>query len=291
MNNELKHNGMYAYVINHFGSKIKYLEYEIYTILMLKSISKYDIIYMYSIIDTPKIFVEIIEKMNVKTFGYDDSIIISKSNKFSSIYKHFNTLRTCSFIYSNLITGYKKICLVESDIIFRKEFNNIFKLKTPSVNIYCENYKKCLTNYKSDIQVKKFLDICEKSSPINGGVMLIKPEPKLISELENKLEIVIKHNCNYPNEMLFVLLYNNFYNLPINYNYQKYLKINNINVYACHFASSIYKHIDIIKDKYVDKIKNKYEKENILYFKSNYYDKYNNNVKKIIEKLNLTQNI
>ena len=38
---------MFAYVIIHFGSNIKYLEYEIYSILMLKSISKHDIVYMY----------------------------------------------------------------------------------------------------------------------------------------------------------------------------------------------------------------------------------------------------
>jgi hypothetical protein len=49
---------MYAFVINHFGSNIKYLEYEIYTILMLKSICSYDIVYMYSKIDTLKFLLE-----------------------------------------------------------------------------------------------------------------------------------------------------------------------------------------------------------------------------------------
>ena len=93
---------MFAYVIIHFGSNIKYLEYEMYEIIMLQSISKYDIVYMYSIHDTPEIFVKTIQKMSIKTKGFDDSLIIDKSNKFSSFYQHFNLLRLlfclCKFI-------------------------------------------------------------------------------------------------------------------------------------------------------------------------------------------------
>ena len=41
---------MYAYVLVHFGSNIKYLEYEIYTVLMLQRITKHDIVYLYNLL-------------------------------------------------------------------------------------------------------------------------------------------------------------------------------------------------------------------------------------------------
>lgn len=37
---------MYAFVLVHFGDKPKYLELEIYSALMLKDNTKYDIIYI-----------------------------------------------------------------------------------------------------------------------------------------------------------------------------------------------------------------------------------------------------
>ena len=44
---------MYAFSLIHFGDKLKYLELEIYLVIMLRKHTKYDIIYLYSINDTP----------------------------------------------------------------------------------------------------------------------------------------------------------------------------------------------------------------------------------------------
>ena len=200
---------MFAYVIIHFGSNIKYLEYEIYSILMLKSISKHDIVYMYSIIDTPEIFVKIIEKMGIKVKGFDDSIIINASKKFSSFYTHFNLLRLCCFIYANLLTEYKKICIVESDIIFYPGFDTVFGLKVPSVFLYLKktetDKEKVFTNYSVNLDINRMIEICKKGSPLNGGVMLFKPDKKILERFEKNFNTVIENNCAYPNETLFLL--------------------------------------------------------------------------------------
>ena len=60
---------MYAFVIIHFGNKPKYLELEIYVSKMIRDNSKYDIVYLYSINDTPQEFIKIIESLNVKVIS------------------------------------------------------------------------------------------------------------------------------------------------------------------------------------------------------------------------------
>jgi len=274
---------MFAYVIIHFGSNIKYLEYEMYEIIMLQSISKYDIVYMYSIHDTPEIFVKTIKKMGVKTKEFDDSLIIDRSKKFSSIYPHFNVLRVCCFIYANLLVEYEKVCVIESDIILYKGLDNVFKLKTPSVYFYDIDRKNSLNNYKID-NIDKKTNVCDFSL-INGGVMLFEPNKKLIKNLDTYIDSIITNNCKFPNETLFLLLYNDIYNLPINYNIRKYIDFKEIKIYGRHFDFTQYKPLDIIKDNYVDKVKTQIVKESLQYFKTNYYDKYHTEIDKIIDKI------
>jgi hypothetical protein len=274
---------MFAYVIIHFGSNIKYLEYEMYEIIMLQSISKYDIVYMYSIHDTPEIFVKTIKKMGVKTKGFDDSLIIDRSKKFSSIYPHFNVLRVCCFIYANLLVEYEKVCVIESDIILYKGIDNVFKLQTPSVYFYDIDRKNSLKNYKI-VNIDKKTNVCDFSL-INGGVMLFEPNKKLIKNLDTYIDSIITHNCKFPNETLFLLLYNDIYNLPINYNIRKYIDFKEIKIYGRHFDFTQYKPLDIIKDNYVDKVKTQIVKESLKYFKTNYYDKYHTEIDKIIDKI------
>ena len=281
---------MFAYVIIHFGSKVKYLEYEIYSILMLKSISKHDIVYMYSLSDTPEIFVKIIEKMGVKTKGFDDSIIIDASKKFSSVYEHFNTLRTCGFIYANMLVEYKKICIVESDIIFYPDFDTVFELKVPSVFLYLKHTEtdkeKVFTNYPVNLNINRMIEICKKGSPLNGGVMLFKPDKNILKNFEKNFSTVIENNCAYPNETLFLLSYpKTIYNLPITYNLRKNININKSKIYGHHFDTTVYKPLDIIKDNYIGKMKTNQVKKSLEYFKKQFYDKYNEMVSKIISKI------
>jgi hypothetical protein len=264
---------MFAYALIHFGSNIKYLEYEIYTIMMLKKISKYDIIYLYSCVDTPKSFVKVIKKLNVKTKSFDDSVIINASKSYKSVYSHFNTLRTCCFIYANLLTKYKKVCIIESDIIFYDGFDSIFKLKTPSASLYNEQFKR-----------ENLLKVCKTGSPANGGVILLTPNKNILKDFHRNFNIILSNNCIYPNEILFVMLYDKIYNLPNEYNWRKFGNKSKI-IYGHHFDTTIYKPVDIIKDNYIRKIKSKIEKQSIIYFKTKFYDKYNVLITQVLNKV------
>lgn len=286
---------MYAFVLIHFGNKPKYFELEIYSVLMLKNNTKYDIVYLYSINDTPQIFVDTMKKYCTKVIPFDDKGITYEIDKFKSIYSHFNTLRTCDFLFAYKLIEYKKICIIESDIIILKNMDDIFTLKTPSVLTYY-NINKILENYKINLNTKKNLEECSKKSYINGGVMLIKPSLSKYNLLLNNIKKIISNNCIYPNETLFIISNNTIYNLPYKYNgvqydLNKYSKLFNIDMKkylkTVHLNSSEYKHINVIKDKYLNKFKtsnNNNKKllyEFISFFKKTYFDKYNVNIKKI----------
>ena len=275
---------MFAYVIIHFGDNIKYLEYEIYSILMLKSISNHDIIYMYSSIDTPEIFVKTIKNMGIKTKSFNDSILFKKSQAFTSFYKQFNLLRICCFIYANTLIQYDKICIVESDILLSKGFNNVFDLKVPSVYFHNDNINVATKNSKIILDKTEMLKVCNnsKKSPINGGVMLFKPDKNILKNFEKYIDIMLENKCIFPNEILFLLIYDKIYNLPINYNIRKYMDFPNVEIYGRHFDCTTYKALDIIKDDYIDKIKTPIVKKSVKHFKKKYYDKYNKEISMII---------
>jgi hypothetical protein len=279
----------YAYVLIHFGSNIKYFEYELYSIINLKAISKYDIVYMYSINDTPQKFVNFIEKLNVKTMSFDDNIILNKLNKFKSTYTHFNTLRTCAFIFANNLIEYDKICVVESDMIFMNNFDTVFDNNIPAILLYTDS-KNIDKNYYISIDKKKFIKECDTNSNCNGGVLLFKPDKKIIKKYLKNLNQIVKYNCAYPNETLFLYTNVNIYNLPIffnmsHYHLDKFKKIvNQNNILNYHFNSTVYKPLDIIKDNYIDSIK-KSKHFSILFFKKYYYDKFNEYIKTVIKKI------
>ena len=52
-----------------------------------------------------------------------------------------------------------------------------------------------------------------------------------------------------------------------------------------HFNHSVYKPVNIIKDKYIEKEKKYFKKKVILFFKKNYYDMYHEKIEKLIEYL------
>ena len=287
---------MYAFVLVHFGNKPKYLELEIYSALMLKNNTKYDIIYLYSINDTPQKFVDIMKKYCTKVIPFDDNgITYNIQQKFKSFYNHFNTLRTCNFLFAYKLIEYKKICIIESDILILQNLDDIFTLKTPSLFTYF-NINKILENYKTEFNSKKLLEECQKNSYINGGVMLIKPSLNKYKLLVKNIKTIILNNCKYPNETLFMISHNIIYNLPFKYNglqfeinrfsqlfeidMTKYLK-------TVHFNSSQYKHVNTIKNNYIYKFKNSNMKnkkilyEFLLLFKEKYYNKYHKKIEKI----------
>jgi alpha-N-acetylglucosamine transferase len=282
----------FAFCIIHFGSNSIYLEYEIYTILMLKKCSIYDIVYLYSINDTPSEFVKIIESFDVIVQGYDDSNITYniQDSQFISTYQHFNTLRTCNYMFALNLTKYKKVCIIESDMVIMKNIDPIFSLKAPAILYYLD--EKNITKNKKINRTCE--DLFEYSATkgiggiVNGGLMLFKPSKKLFKESVQKMQFVIKKNCKYPNESLFLYTMKDLYNLPILYNLTQYYidKYKSIkdDVVVFHFNNSQFKPLDFIKDDYINKNKKEIRRNIVYFFKKNYYDPYHEFVEKKMKK-------
>jgi alpha-N-acetylglucosamine transferase len=285
-----------AFIIVHFGDKIKYLELEIYLSLMIRKNSSNDIVYLYSINDTPISFVNIMKNYCNYTIAYDDKDITYDIKNFKSYYEHFNTLRTCNFLFAYQLTQYNRVCLIESDTIILKNIDDIFELKSPSILVYDKNINKIVENYKCKLDHKQILSECSTRSTINGGIILLKPSEKKYNRAIKKIKLVISANCMYPNETLFLLINKNVYNLPFKYNsiqyyirkYGDYLKID-MNKYCSilHINSAEYKHIDIIRDNWLEKLKQKKPHLAIFieFFKTKYYDRYNVDILKLLSKI------
>jgi hypothetical protein len=277
---------MYAFLLVHFGANTRYLELELYLLINLRKYTKYDIIYLYSITDTPQKFIDIVSPYCTKTVPYNDDKI-TYNVQFNSYYKHFNLLRTCNFIFGYLLTEYKKICTVESDMVIVKNIDDIFELKTPSMLVYTAS--NLLKNQKI---LKKNIN-----TECNGGIMLFKPSVRKYNEYVKNIKYII--DTKFPNESLFIYSNKTLYNLPYKYNShgfeyelnqikEKY-KIEDMKEYIVllHFKVNVYKHIDVIRDNYL--IRRKRTRPLIYYYLSNYkkeyYDKYNKMITKMISGL------
>jgi hypothetical protein len=126
--------------------------------------------------------------------------------------------------------------------------------------------------------------------------MLFDPSLEKYDMCIKKIKDVIEKEYKYPNESLYLLVNDYIYNLPYKYNgtqfqfkvvgnkyninLKKYLK-------TVHFNSTEYKHIDIIRDNYLEFLKNKHK---LLYyfvikFKKEYYDIYYEKIHKIINEI------
>jgi len=283
-----------AFVIIHFGSNLKYLELELYFIINLQKFTKYDILYMYSINDTPNEFVLAVEQFNVSCIKYDDTNITNNIKNFTSQYTRFNTLRTCNFMFAYNLIKYNKICIIECDMIITKNIDNIFDLHFPSILYFNKDISKHNENYLLEKRTKKnILDICTTKSEYNGGVLLIEPSIKMFDLYKKNIKKIIKNNCIFPNETLFVYTNNKkLYNLPDMYNKSKYLlkkysKNDSIFINYVYHYNCEHKHLDIIKDKYLDKMHG-FPKNIILFFKKNIYDKNYKEMNRALDILNFS---
>jgi hypothetical protein len=253
----------YAFVLLHFGSSLKYFEYELYFVKMLRKWSSpgIDLIYMCIQDDTPNttpdFFVETMHK-------YFDKVYIIKSlphaENYVSHYTHFNTLHTCNFIYGYKLTKYDKVCIVESDMVITENISDIFNLPTPSVLVLNNESK-----YDSSV-----------GSPINGGIMLFKPSWYSWYTSLASMPGVIQDNAKYPNEELFLRTWKKINPLPERYNYCHYhlskLTAKDKLPSIVHFNETKWKVLDIIRDKYSNKFPAKVRV--VEYFKKNFYYRY-----------------
>ena len=294
----------YAFAIIHFGSNPVYLELEMYFFKMLRKNTSNDIIYLYSVNDTPQAFVDAIRPLVTEVIPYDDKHI-TYDVTFNSGYTNFNTLRTCNFIFAYTLKKYNKVCIIESDMVIMRNLDDIFGLQTPAVLTYYIGNVNLKKNEKIRNNPTEVLAKCKEMGRINGGVMLIYPSMTLFNKYKEKIQDVVQHECKYPNETLFEYVNNSYYNLPIQYNLSHYLaKSHTLQQYELtprdiviyHFNETKYKHLDIIKnpldengDNWLEIIQRnkKYEvkKLPILHYKTTTYDKYRSIIEPIIAAL------
>ena len=294
-----------AFALIHFGSNAKYFELELYFCMMLRNYTKQNIIYMYSLRDTPAAFVSEIAPFVYETIGFDDDTITVNVDYVSG-YSSFNTLRTCDFIFAYTLTQYQKVCIVESDLVIMKRIDDIFKLNTPAILSYQHHKRGNLFTHAINhnrkhartIDDSQLLKKCEGESGLNGGVMLIEPSEAMFNKYSTAIKEVAKHTCKYPNEALFELINNSYYNLPVKYNLSHYhtlrldeMGISPSDVVIYHFNETEYKHLDTIKEKWLEKTENdtnpKYrvKKLAIYHFRDTVYNPHHLHVNAILRKL------
>jgi thiol-disulfide isomerase/thioredoxin len=256
-----------AFAIIHFGSNPKYFELELYFCSMLKDYTENNIIYMYSTSDTPASFVTTIEPFVYKTIGFDDNKI-TNNVEFTSGYASFNTLRTCDFIFAYTLMEYEKICIIESDLVIMGNIDSIFRLNTPSILYYGGGETNLNKNTEYHSNENNVLRECREKSDANGGVMVIRPSMELFHKCVETIPIIAENQCKYPNEALFQYVNKTFYNLPVKYNLSHYhtLRLNRYGmnpdgseVLIFHFNETDKKHLDIIKDKWLEENKDNAE--------------------------------
>ena len=275
----------YAFVLIHFGSNPVYFEYELYSVFMIRSICNYDFVYMYSKSDTPPKFVEVMKKFNVKTVEYDDSVINKKIDNFKSVYEHFNTFKTCAFFYANMLTEYDKVCVIESDQVYKKGFEKVFELNGPAILYYNQPPSDYDKHNKLSIDKKFIISECNKNSHTNGGILVFKPDKKIIESYIKNMDIIAGKNCSYPNETLFLYTNNIIYNVPFRYNASHYMfeKKYSKEILNYHFNSTIYKPLNNIKDNYKIDKKFKIKNEVVEFFRNNFYNKYHERVDELMK--------
>jgi len=295
-----------AFAIVHFGSNPVYLELELYFFIMLRKYTKNDILYLYSVNDTPPSFVEAVRPLVDEVIPYDDKGITFDVN-FESGYSSFNTLRTCNFIFAYTLEKYEKVCIIESDMVIMGNMDSVFKLNSPAVLTYYlgnkGQEKQLKTNVRVENKAEEVIAKCNEMGRTNGGVMLIEPSMRLFETYKDKIQDVVKHTCKYPNETLFEYVNHSYFNMPIQYNLSHFLAKPHIvakygltkdEILVFHFNETKFKHIDIIKnpvdDSGINWLENsdpKYaiKKMAVLHYKDTVYDKN----RKMISKLLLTE--
>jgi hypothetical protein len=290
-----------AFATIHFGNNPVYLELELYFFRMLKKYTKNNILYLYSINDTPSSFVDAVRPLVHDVIPYDDKSI-TYDVKFKSGYSSFNTLRTCNFIFAYTLEKYDKICIIESDMVIMDNLDSIFNLNAPAVLTYYIGDKQLKTNARIKNTQEEVLAKCKDMGRINGGVMLIEPNMRLFETYKEKIQDVVKHTCKYPNETLFEYVNNSYFNMPIQYNLSHFFAKPHIitkygltkdEILVFHFNETKFKHIDIIKDpidesgiNWLENSDPKYaiKKNAVLHYKDTVYDKHPE-ISKIISKL------
>ena len=111
-----------AFVLTHFGNNPLFFEATLYFVFNLTQHTHNNIVWLYSVIDTPSIFVEIMSTLVflVKPYNEDNITAINTGNgTVGSIITQANPfkygvsmIRVCNWIFAYKLTQYTKLCLI-----------------------------------------------------------------------------------------------------------------------------------------------------------------------------------
>jgi hypothetical protein len=256
--------------------------------------------------DTPPAFVDEMRPLVTSVKGYDDDgvlVNVPSAGKYSK----FSALRTCNFMYAFNMTEYSKVCVIESDIVILKSINSIFKLRAPAIVTYRSHtklgdspIKATDNNERRHLTTRLAKLTTEQKSDLNGGVVLLVPEPDKFMECMHSIKFIIEMQFPYPNESLFQYIFPIHRNLPIIYNLTHF-NIHKINssyyitkksIVAVHFNETKYKHIDVVKsDELMTELKTKSRYSCIApvieYFAENVFFPYEVDVETALERVKI----
>ena len=105
-------------------------------------------------------------------------------------------------------------------MIITQNIDEIFVLKCPAILYYpLDKFgDKINQNIMVKISERYILVKCPIESFSNDCIMFIEPSMTIFRKLKNTLKFIIKSNCIYPNETLFLYTFKKFYNIPVTYN-------------------------------------------------------------------------
>lgn len=269
-------NKKFAYVLFHYGNSIKDLELEIYLLLYLKKITNHDLIYFYSISDTPSDYITTIFPLVTQAIGYTDIITANNQFRTNKKYDNYDIFRRCNYIHAYQLIDYNKVCIIENNLLPMGSMDSIFKLNAPAIQ--CHTIAPTQVNHN----VRPSSAATIREDEMDGGVLLLQPN---INTYKKCLELLspefFDKNKEYAREHLFKISEPNFYNLPIKYNFS-HLFLKHISQYpikiedvlAFHFNNTRYDHLTIIKDNWKELRELNEKRVPVMHYKENVYSAY-----------------
>ena len=285
-----KCNSPNAFVMVHFGGNLKYLELELYTLINLRDQTAQDTIYLYSVNDTPASFIEAVRPFVTEALPYDDRLI-TFGVSFDSHYSHFNMIRGCNYIFAHQLTQYQKICIIESDMIFMTNLDEIFLLNSPAMLCYSTKLQLNQNVLVENDTKTIMMEYCDGKSRCNGGVILFEPSLQVFELFKTQLLVILKNGAVYPNEFLFELTHLTYFNMPVRFNLSHYHLLHDEArnpVYVYHFNETIDKHLDLVKKNILHElvtVRDRLKKVPVTFFKLRYYDVNKDRINALLESI------
>jgi hypothetical protein len=282
MNDTKSHNTDNAFVLTHFGNNPLFFEATLYFVFNLSQHTRNNIVWLYSVIDTPPIFVEIMTRLVflVKPYNENEITAIDMGNgtvgplivQPNAFNYGVSMVRVCNWIFAYKLAQYTKLCLISNDMVIVKNMDGIFDCEFPAMRSYYYNdpdafnaqynpsqnfiepFANTMFKYKNTKQ--EVLRHCSFKGLSNGGMMLIRPSVYKFKKYVEALPIILKGNekgATYIDEPLFEYVNLTYYNIPAEYHTSHYHMRSPNQLYGMsgnefrvfHYNETRYKPIDV----------------------------------------------